>query len=547
MEERYTTAFRILVLLTKHPDLLTGNLGQSHKTNGLVFVMLEYAQHCSIAFSVAVGSALLLTPLVRRCARAVGLLDHPDTERKLHPQTIPLGGGVAVFAATSFGLGAVWIWGNPEATRILGNGAQLVALLVSAVIILAVGLLDDCRPMRGRQKLAGQFLAIAILIGSGLHIERIEVFHFTIALGIAGIPFTVLWLLGAINSINLLDGADGFAATIGAVICCAIAGMAVFTDHPVDAAIAAAMAGALLGFLFFNFPPASIFLGDGGSMLIGLLVGAVAIRSSLKGPATMALAAPLAMLSIPLLDTGAAIVRRKLTGRTIYSGDRGHLHHVLLQRGFSPGGVVVGVAVLCAVTAGGALVGVAMKHEICALGSAGALFAILIGTRLFGFSELLLIASRALSFTNSLIQRASRSEMRVHQQTLSLQGSKNWDTLWATVVEFAEARRLIHVKMALNLPWMQENFHAMWERGSGRDGEDGWSVCMPLVTTCGQLLGRIEFSGLATTADEVRQLVLLAEFIESLQPSFDVLADKAPPDRVKPSFDPSGNDMRKAA
>ncbi|MFW6171956.1 MAG: glycosyltransferase family 4 protein, partial [Planctomycetota bacterium] len=233
--------------------------------------MLEYVLNCSIAFSVAVFSALLLTPLARRGARSLNLMDYPDTERKLHARATPLGGGVAVFAALLLGLGAALMWGGPVAARMLQSGWQVGALLVSGALILAVGLVDDYRPVPGRQKLAGQCLVIAVLIGSGLYIERVEVFHATIALGILGVPFTMLWLLGAVNSINLLDGADGFAATIGVVICCAVAGMAIFTDHPADAAVAAAMAGALVGFLFFNFPPASIFLGDGGSMLIGLL------------------------------------------------------------------------------------------------------------------------------------------------------------------------------------------------------------------------------------------------------------------------------------
>src|SRR5262249_13889999 len=152
--------------------------------------------------------------------------------------------------------------------------------------------------------------------------------------------------------------------------CLALGAMAALQGQWAAAAVAAILAGALLGFLFYNFPPASVFLGDCGSMLIGLAVGVLAIRSSLKAPATVALAAPTALLILPIFDTTAAILRRKLTGRSLYTTDRGHLHHCLLRSGLSNRRALLAVAGLCLVTAVGALASLAWNNEALALLSA---------------------------------------------------------------------------------------------------------------------------------------------------------------------------------
>src|SRR5205085_2901248 len=154
--------------------------------------------------------------------------------------------------------------------------------------------------------------AVAIVMGFGLQIKSIGLLGMHVDLGLLAAPFTVFWLLGAINSLNLIDGMDGLLGSIGVIVTLSMAVMALLVGQWLAACVAAALAGALLGFLCFNFPPAAIFMGDCGSMLVGLVVGVLAIQSSLKGPATVALAGPLALLVIPIFDTSAAIVRRKL-------------------------------------------------------------------------------------------------------------------------------------------------------------------------------------------------------------------------------------------
>jgi UDP-GlcNAc:undecaprenyl-phosphate GlcNAc-1-phosphate transferase len=238
------------------------------------------------------------------CAFAArfGPVDCPDGTRKIHGKETPVAGGIALLMSL-FGTLLVSLWApGPANGWFAQQGLFLPGLLLASLVIGIVGLVDDSRGLRARHKLLGQLCAVAIVMASGLTARSIQLFDWHLELGLLALPFTAFWLLATINSLNLLDGMDGLLSCVGLIISLAMAAMAILGNQWVAASVAAALAGALLGFLRYNFPPASIFLGDSGSMLIGLIVGAVALRGSLKGPATVALAAPLAILAIPEFD-----------------------------------------------------------------------------------------------------------------------------------------------------------------------------------------------------------------------------------------------------
>jgi len=440
----------------------------------------------SFAISFAVGLLLsaLLTPVMRWAAIPLGIVDHPDGRRKLHQQPTPLGGGVAVCLATIL---AVIVSLCTSWQGSLGEGKSpghfLIGLLAAVIMIVAVGLLDDCVSLRGRQKLAGQIVATAILVFSGLVVERINIFGAQIELGLLSIPFTFFWLLGAINALNLIDGIDGLASSVGVILSLAIAGMAAMTGHGLDALIAVALCGALLGFLLYNFPPASIYLGDAGSMLIGLLLGALAIRSSLKGPATAALAAPTVIWAIPILDVGMAILRRKLTGRSIYHTDRGHLHHCMLRKGFSHRTTLLWIGILCTFTAFGSLASVARENEWLAVGSALAVFSILLLTQWFGTAEFRMLGSRLKTMLESLLKFSQRKKWETSRPVHTrFTGTRDWDELWNTLTEYAERFDLCSVQLNVNLPAWNEDYHVQWQRRSEEDHHREWLTDLPLVT-----------------------------------------------------------------
>jgi UDP-GlcNAc:undecaprenyl-phosphate/decaprenyl-phosphate GlcNAc-1-phosphate transferase len=301
--------------------------------------------------------------------------------------------------------------------------------------------------------------------------------------------------LGAINSLNLIDGMDGLLGSVGPIIMLALAAMAVASGHWVTAAVAVALAGALLAFLCFNFPPASIYLGDSGSMLVGLVVGVLAINSSLKAGATVALAAPAVLLTIPIFDTLTAIVRRKLTGRSIYATDRGHIHHCLLRSGLSAPRVLLLLSLLSLLTVAGVLVSQRYNSELVALIAAGAVVGILVVGRLFGYAEFLLIKERFGGLWASW--RHEPSEKKSHQIQVRLQGSGEWQAVWKSLTDRAADLNLRSLYLDLNLPALHEGYHARWDRLDGDWGSAVmlcWRAEIPLVVD-GQSAGRLEIVG----------------------------------------------------
>ena len=322
--------------------------------------------------------SVLITPIFRAFAIRNGLVDRPDPTRKLHRNEVALSGGVAVFisCALATGLSLLWVEGIRNAAW--NNIVQVSGLAISSIGIVILGLIDDRFTLRGRQKLAGQVVLSTILVVSGFQFHALKVLGTEFQLGFFAIPFSVGWILLTINALNLIDGADGLCSTVGWIASAGIAAMATMAGHTIESSIAAGLSGALLGFLVYNFPPAKIFLGDAGSMLIGLLLGALAMRTSLKEATAISLFVPISILAIPLFDSSIAILRRKLTGRSIFSVDRGHLHHSLLRHGLSNTGLVFVVSGLCVVVAAGAILGMVLKNDVvsifavtCALGGFG--------------------------------------------------------------------------------------------------------------------------------------------------------------------------------
>lgn len=463
--------------------------------------------------------SLGLTAIVKQLAPVVGLTDKPDGNRKLHGNATPVGGGVAVFLTSVIVLSAIWLFPNQLQEPLRAGYPDLPALLIGSAIIVLLGLVDDRFGLRGRDKLVGQIVACSTLIFGGLVIENIQFFGYEFNLGLLAIPLTLLWLLGAINSLNLLDGIDGLATMLGIILSCTIAILAaIYCDNTAIAVVAMVFAGSLIGFLRFNFPPASIFLGDTGSMLIGLVVGALAIRGSLKGPGTVLLTAPLAVWMLPILDVVAAIMRRKLTGRSIYATDRGHLHHRLLGFLGTNRRVLAWVAVSCAVTSFATLVSVFCENDMIAVGTCAAVLLIFVVTGAFGRVELMLLGTRLRQMSSSFVP-SMRSSNAPHESTIRLQGSKQWDVLWRSLLESTRDIEVSNVRLNLHLPVIGESFHAIWEHPRRKgEPEDSWRVDVPL-RAIGRVVGSVAISGTSseesTVSDQLARLAGVLKCFES--------------------------------
>jgi UDP-GlcNAc:undecaprenyl-phosphate GlcNAc-1-phosphate transferase len=457
-----------------------------------------------------------LTLVVRALAPHVGLTDCPDGHRKLHRKPMPLGGGLAVYVATAALLIGLLIASNPYRDSLQHFSRWILGMLAAAGAMVVLGLLDDRFSLRGRHKLLGQILIVLCLALNGLAISRVSLFGWECDLGPLTIPFTVFWLLGAINAINLLDGMDGMVTVLGTILAGTFAVLAVVTGRYEVAAVALTFTGALLGFLCFNLPPASIFLGDAGSMLIGLLLGILAIKGSMKGAGTVLLAAPMAILTLPILDSTAAILRRKLTGRSIYATDRGHLHHCLMDRLGSNSQVLCIVGACCLITSAAAMLSVCWKNDFLALAVGLGVVGLLIATGLFGRAESALVFNRLRSLLRSFLNPRAQLSNQVRQTSVHLQGSAEWTTIWDTLTESAEKLSIWRMHLNVNMPLVHEGFNAIWER-KGSDGEDNsWRLDLPLIVD-DQAMGELRVLGVRNGKAPQADIVVLLDLVETCQ------------------------------
>ncbi len=486
--------------------------------------------HTVIFFLIACVTSLILTAVIRWIAPRIGFTDLPDGHRKLHERPMALGGGISIFLSTFIVVGPLLLIPNSIRDSLLQQIPDLVdpaqrlaeivgatrALLLAGGVIVVVGLIDDRIGLSGRQKLCGQLVATSILMVNGLLIERVGLFGLDIDLGPFCVPFTLFWLLGAINALNLLDGIDGLCTIVGIILVSTIAAMAVLMERPEVAIVAAVFAGSLVGFIRFNFPPASIFLGDTGSMLIGLVVGTLAIQGSMKGAGTVLLAAPLAIWAIPIFDSAAAILRRKLTGRSIYATDRGHLHHRLLNLLGSNRKVLAWLTVACTLTSAAALLSVFLKDDRIALCACAAIVIVFIATGVFGRAEFLLLGSRLRKVGRSLVPPISVWQAQVHETSIRLQGSRRWELLWETFTESADKLSLCEIRLDVDLPAAGERYHGSWERPRRGDRESCWRIEFPLIAM-DRSVGRLLIVGEHDGESTFRNIQELMELIEPLE------------------------------
>jgi UDP-GlcNAc:undecaprenyl-phosphate GlcNAc-1-phosphate transferase len=475
---------------------------------------------CLISLVCGLG----LTYLLRQWLPRIGLVDMPDGRRKTHRKPMPVGGGLAVFIATSLALLVVLTRDALWRDALSAGWLNYAGLWVACLLVTVLGLVDDSVQLRGRQKLVGQVLVALVIVASGVCIRRIELFGLELEFGVFAMPFTMLWLIGTINALNLLDGIDGLATVIGIIISLALATMALLSGHFPVAMICLLFAAGLIGFLVFNYPPASIFLGDTGSMLIGTVIGALAIKGSLKTPGTVLLAAPLAALAIPFLDSFAAIVRRKLTGRSLYSPDRDHLHHRFTWRLRDNRTVLLCLAAICAVTSFGGIATVYWGNDMMAAITVLAIVGALIALRLFGDGELRLLLQHTTVFGRTLWESTQPTASGPRRTAVRFRGSMPWEEFWEVLTDTAEKLHLRRISLHVNLWSLGEVYHAKWNDGSKEHSESEWSVRLPLFVRDGQV-GHVAVTGLRDGQPMCEQVEMFLTLIEPFEQRFERWCD----------------------
>lgn len=341
------------------------------------------------AFVVALIVSFVAIPFVILLANKTGAMDAPNA-RKVHKKPVPRIGGLGIYAgfmaaiifvAIKFGL-------NDEMIK------ETVGLIVSGSLIVALGLVDDYKNLPAKVKLLGQIGAAAVLVlffdvridfvtdpfGGYFYFDNLPVPHLAI-------PLTMFWLVGLTNTVNLIDGLDGLAAGVAAIASFTILLVALEQGFILVALLTAALAGAAVGFLKYNFHPAKIFMGDTGSMFLGFMLAGISVTGAVKSVATIALIVPIFALGLPILDTTFAIVRRLRGGVPIFKPDKGHLHHRLLSVGFTQRQAVLLMYVISALFGLSAIALTAVSSQIAVIILLVVVAAIIYGVRKLGIAR----------------------------------------------------------------------------------------------------------------------------------------------------------------
>ncbi|MBP1992624.1 glycosyltransferase family 4 protein [Paenibacillus eucommiae] len=282
-----------------------------------------------IGFVASCLMALLLTPIVKKFAFWVGAVDAPN-HRKVHTRIMPRLGGLAIFLAF---VGAYFIV-SPALNSF--NSDAGMGLLLGGLVIVITGALDDRFQLSPKWKLLGQIIAASIVVSFGLKIDLVNIPFGVddLPIGWLSIPITILWIVGVSNAINLIDGLDGLSAGVSAIATVTILILALMMPNATVVLLSVILLGSIIGFMFYNFHPAKIFMGDSGALFLGFALATLSILG-FKQAAVVSLLIPIMILGVPLSDTFFAIMRRYVNKLPISAPDKSHLHHCLLQLGFS--------------------------------------------------------------------------------------------------------------------------------------------------------------------------------------------------------------------
>ncbi len=397
------------------------------------------------AFVLCLG----LTPLCRDLFLAAGLVDKPDSQRKFHLRAVPRVGGIPIALSYMGALGLV-LWFNPGGARLYVQHHVLFhALLPAAAIIFTTGLLDDVLSLRPWQKLLGQLLAACTAVELGVHLSIFPRHPSVSAV------LSVVWLIGCSNAVNLIDGMDGLATGVGLLATLTTLLVALLSGNTGLALATIPLAGALLAFLRYNFSPATVFLGDCGSLTIGFVLGCFGLAWTQHSSTILGLLAPLMVLALPLVDVALAIGRRFLRAVPIFQGDRGHIHHRVQALGFSTRNTALLLYAVCSVAASLAILESFSGRE--AILPIMLLFVVLVLTGVRRLQYVEFSAARK-TFSHTLFRRVVQDHIYLEELDRELRGARNEEEWWQVVRATSSKLAFASVFLELDTRTFSEDF-----------------------------------------------------------------------------------------
>ena len=457
-------------------------------------------------FGLSLVLSFVLTRYIRNLATASGWVSVPTSERHLHEAPLPRLGGVAIFGAFVLSLATAIVIATLRPHLHFGSSLRILStILIPGCLIFLLGLYDDVRTVGPYFKFAVQGMAATMLWIGGLRILDVPVLFGARQLPwFFGLALTIVWVLGITNAFNLIDGLDGLAAGSALFSTLVVFVVALLSHSSLVALMTLALTGAIVGFLRFNFNPATIFLGDCGSLFIGFLLSALALEGAQKAPTVIAVAIPVVSFGLPILETSLSVLRRVISGRPVFTADREHIHHKLLQLGLSHRQVVV---VLYAVSALFALLSLFLLWPTGS--SLGLVLAVLgtgvwLGVQHLGyleFGEIRRVAQRTLDQRQIVI-----NNLAIRRATAELKVARDYDQLCRILVAAFDSNDFdafeLKLKLLLNEHLVLQQLHAAssihndihfrWSKpgtpilpGPGA----AWSLTLDLTTTSNRRRG----------------------------------------------------------
>lgn len=424
----------------------------------------------------AVVVVMAIMPIVTRAARALQIVDDPGV-RKIHKSKVPRIGGLAVLIGMLTVTVPALALDNAIGAALRETLGQVVVLLAASIFMFVVGLADDVKPLRARVKLAAQLLAAGTVCAFGMRVESVTVGSLTVTLGWLSWPATVIWIVGITNAVNLIDGLDGLAAGICAVTCGVIAVFCFYTGQIVMAVLMLALLGSLTGFLFFNFNPAKVFLGDCGTLFVGFFLASSSVMCAAKSLTIVGLALPALALGLPIFDTLLSILRRVLERRSIFSPDRNHIHHRLLTMGLHQRGavIVMYVVTLCAACLGMSMM---IMNDLSAIVVFLIVSLLLLGV--FRFTGAIRLGeSVAILKRNLSLARRTREEKRDFESLqLRMREVNSFQDWWSALCDAAEKMGFLWLGLAMR-NGHETIYRYRWRR-PGAAPQPGKAVSMSL-------------------------------------------------------------------
>ncbi len=394
---------------------------------------------------------LVLTPVCRDLAIRWGFVDMPDGVRKIHRKPIPRIGGIPIALSYALALGIMLLVAPHGATLSVQHRELILDMILPTAVIFITGLVDDLLTLKPWQKLSGQVLASMLVLW---RVAPINLHGHSNTPWIT-IPLSLFWLIGCTNAFNLIDGLDGLAAGVGLFATLTTAIVALVHGNLGLAMATAPLAGCLVAFLRYNFSPASVFLGDSGSLTLGFMLGCFSLIWCRQSGSLLDMSAPLMALALPLIDVGLAISRRMLRSNPIFAGDRGHIHHMVLARGFKPRDAALILYGVCALAAALSLLQSFVHYRIHGLVIVLFLALVFTGVNYLGYIEFI-AAGRLLN--RRKLFRLVKEEIYLQELTASLHSVKSAEECWSVVCNACRELKFASVEMKVTNVFYQVAF-----------------------------------------------------------------------------------------